>query len=770
MQPAKLDRALEHLLGQELSDWERLELAERLALLPEAVLAEVMRQLPVIWPVSYALFYAFAEQAAKAGDCLEPQQFPDWVHAILDVYEASGLRQAQLFMEDVATTFVCHIRGEAGVRLQDIEPLLLTYARGVLGREVEIAVDPVVSYDTSTLSLPSELNLFHQEQHNFLLYKFTVTFQLAYERAGTFQHLEPLAEERDVPVSLQHFFEQFSQPQLAEHIFSIVEAIRVLRLLRREFPGLLRDCAGPFQELRPMASLIGKTQQTNFVAQLSDWLLSELCCGAGKARPNSAEFDPVPELLQEHGQRAETVAASCRLTERLYRKCRTLEGPYIPGERLIFIGELRPQAAYEAIAGRRRELTEKFVEALGAVLPLQASGKARQDPEQGHTGAGEDARQLQDGIMALFQPAGEEREREAGRRQEGVITIDGQEVKLSEELLALAQEIIREYGQLPEEFLVSAAGRAGQGLGISADVGGEEMDGHALSCPLAYDEWDFRRAGFRKNWCRVVVKDVAPIRGTFVQATLAKHKGLLSNLRRQFEMMSSRDRFVKRQRDGDEIDLDAVLEAVADNRAGQASSGRLFVRLQRTERDIAALFLVDMSSSTEGWVSTALKEALILMCESLDHLGDRYAVYGFSGMRRTRSEIFRIKEFSEGYSETVKAKIAAISPKEYTRMGPAIRHASRIMADTDARIRLLITLSDGKPEDYDGYKGAYAIEDTRHALIEAKGLGIHPFCITVDKAAHDYMAHMYGEVNYICIDDVSKLPLRMPEIYRNLTT
>ncbi len=103
-------------------------------------------------------------------------------------------------------------------------------------------------------------------------------------------------------------------------------------------------------------------------------------------------------------------------------------------------------------------------------------------------------------------------------------------------------------------------------------------------------------------------------------------------------------------------------------------------------------------------------------------------------------------------------------------MAPAIRHASQILKQTEAKIRLLITLSDGKPEDYDGYKGVYAIEDTRHALIEAKSSGVHPFCITVDKQAHDYMAHMYGEVNYIFIDKLAKLPLRMPEIYRNLTT
>jgi nitric oxide reductase NorD protein len=287
---------------------------------------------------------------------------------------------------------------------------------------------------------------------------------------------------------------------------------------------------------------------------------------------------------------------------------------------------------------------------------------------------------------------------------------------------------------------------------------------------MLYDEWDYRRAGYRKNWCRVTLKDVLPVTGNFVEITLCKYKGVLVNLRRQFEMMSVQEKYEKRQREGDEIDFDAVIDSVSDTRAGLPPSERLFIRLQRNERQIAALFLVDMSSSTEGWVSTALKEALILMSESLAVLGDGYAIYGFSGMRRTRSELFTIKHFDEPYGEAVKNKISGISPKEYTRMGPAIRHASHILAGCEAKIRLLIILSDGKPEDYDGYKGAYAIEDTRHALIEAKSKGIHPFCITVDKEAHEYMDHMYGEVNYIFIDRVVKLPLRMPEIYRNLTT
>jgi nitric oxide reductase NorD protein len=154
----------------------------------------------------------------------------------------------------------------------------------------------------------------------------------------------------------------------------------------------------------------------------------------------------------------------------------------------------------------------------------------------------------------------------------------------------------------------------------------------------------------------------------------------------------------------------------------------------------------------------------------MEVLNDRYAIYGFSGMRRLRCEVFPVKRMDERYNRTVRQRISAIGPREYTRMAPAIRHMTSLFAQVEAKIRLLIVLSDGKPEDYDDYKGDYAIEDTRHALLEAKAKGVHPFCITIDRQAHEYMAHMYGEVNYIFIDKVKQLPARMSEIYRTLTS
>ncbi len=287
---------------------------------------------------------------------------------------------------------------------------------------------------------------------------------------------------------------------------------------------------------------------------------------------------------------------------------------------------------------------------------------------------------------------------------------------------------------------------------------------------IRYDEWDYKRSGYKKGWCTLNEHGVHPMDEPFVQQTLAKYGGYVASLRKKFELLRSPTRLLRRQKDGDDIDIDAAVEALVDMKEGLAPSEGLYTLLRRDERDIATLFLLDMSGSTKGWINVAEKESLVLMCEALEALGDRYAIYGFSGMTRNRCDYYHIKHFGESYSGEVKRRIAGVLPKDYTRMGPAIRHATSTLSLVDARTRLLIAISDGKPEDYDAYKGEYGIEDTRQALIEARNLGIHAFCITIDRKAHEYLPHMFGAASYTFIDDVRKLPSRITDVYTRLTT
>jgi nitric oxide reductase NorD protein len=258
--------------------------------------------------------------------------------------------------------------------------------------------------------------------------------------------------------------------------------------------------------------------------------------------------------------------------------------------------------------------------------------------------------------------------------------------------------------------------------------------------------------------------------GAFVAETKRRYAPLIHQLKRKFEAVRGEDRILGRQPEGEEIDLDALVEAMNDRKSGAEPSPRLFSRRVRNDRSLAAMFMVDMSGSTKGWINDAEREALVMLCEALEKLGDSYAIYGFSGWTRTRCDIYRIKTFADRYDDTVRARIDGIEAKDYTRMGVAIRHLTKLLAQQPARHKLLVTLSDGRPDDFgDEYRGNYGIEDTRRALQEARQQGIRSYCITIDRQGADYLKHMYGPASYTVLDEAKKLPLKVADIYRKLT-
>ena len=352
------------------------------------------------------------------------------------------------------------------------------------------------------------------------------------------------------------------------------------------------------------------------------------------------------------------------------------------------------------------------------------------------------------------------------------LSLDGEPVALPANVNDLLQSIAQDLGSIPDDYLVPAGdgsyrdSKSPQNKAADVWQGTYHEEGAVL-----YPEWDYRRRHYRKQWCVLRELDVHPANPDFIAATLARYAPQVTQLRRTFELLRGEDKLLKKQQHGDDIDLDAVISGYADMRSGIELPQRLLVRRHKAERNIAVMFMVDMSGSTKGWINDAERAALVMLCEALEVLGDRYAIYGFSGITRKRCEIYRIKCFDERYDDSVRRRIAGILPQDYTRMGVAIRHLTALLDAVDARTKLLITLSDGKPDDYsDNYRGEYGIEDTRQALIEAHRSGIHPFCITIDREARDYLPHMYGAVNYTVIDDVARLPLKVADIYRRLTT
>jgi nitric oxide reductase activation protein len=277
-------------------------------------------------------------------------------------------------------------------------------------------------------------------------------------------------------------------------------------------------------------------------------------------------------------------------------------------------------------------------------------------------------------------------------------------------------------------------------------------------------------------------------------------------------------RKVKRLRDGEEIELDHAVDAIIDYKIGLAPSDRIYQNRERRARDIATCFLLDLSASTDEWVVEEPRdqpaprkqphtqphpfsffppgapeevreelsspegakrvidierEALIIMAEALEHLGDEYAIYGFSGYGKENVEFLPLKKFSESYSDRVRRRIGAIEPRKSTRMGPAIRHAIEKLGKTGRKMKILILLSDGYPQDFDygpdRSSREYGLHDTAVALREARKRDIHTFLITVDQAGNDYLYDMCGGRDYFVVKRPSSLPKILPRIYRKLT-
>ena len=301
-----------------------------------------------------------------------------------------------------------------------------------------------------------------------------------------------------------------------------------------------------------------------------------------------------------------------------------------------------------------------------------------------------------------------------------------------------------------------------------------------------YDEWDRELLDHRVGWCRVIEKRVRRGDRSFVEQTRERHKGIISSIRHQFQLMKPENLLrVPNELDGEDYDLNAVIDYVIDRRADGQQSERIYTKRLRRQRDVAVSFLLDQSSSTARTIGRhplqpythpgrriieIEKEGLVLMSEALEAVGDVYSINGFTSEGRRNVKFYIVKDFGERYSDEVESRIGGINYQNNTRLGAAIRHAAARLARQEARTRLLIVLSDGRPYDHDYGDARYAREDTREALRQAKNQGITPFCITIDRESEAELRDLYGEVGYTIIDDVLSLPERMPGIYRRLTT
>lgn len=286
-------------------------------------------------------------------------------------------------------------------------------------------------------------------------------------------------------------------------------------------------------------------------------------------------------------------------------------------------------------------------------------------------------------------------------------------------------------------------------------------------------EWDYQKQSLLSAHCNVITLKARPTD----HGELPFHlHAAARRLRRQFQALRPQSVWVRHQEEGSELDLESYLHFKGQRSAGQqVAEPRLYSSLEKQTRDLACLLLADLSLSTDAWVADQarvidiIRDSLYLFSEALHQTGDQFSICGFSSRYRNHVRFHELKSFHEPYGYAVRQQIQAIKPGYYTRMGAAVRRATELLLKQPQAQKLLLILTDGKPNDLDYYEGRYGIEDTRMAIIEARKAGLIPFCITIDEEAEAYLPYLFGQGHYTLLRRAAELPVKLPQLYAKLT-
>lgn len=716
--------------------------------------------------------------SATALRVVDISQFEDWGRQGLSLAGKDGRARRSYFAMETRSSYDALRSGTNGLALEDVRHLLQLYVEGLTGHEVEIttlSAVPVESRigDGRTIHLPSAVAEFGDDGLDFRLYKVLAAHAAGQIEFGTYEQGTPalqaafatlaethaddnadalaafsvsdemvavsargkergsspaMRESSAVAIDKLKFVGQdvdyrrvlhlFPNAQLARRIFGTLENCRIDRRLRQRYRGLARDLDLVREHLRRSRPSVLELPSALLPFELL-FQTSLLGGATDEARQYYGQIVSELEIViaEYLSSPAATVADSLMATNRVY----TLFQNVTPNDESVQELETQPESS--------EAQTENSI---------QTESFQRRQPEEAPPR--KDAREL---FNSWNDP-----------NQEGE----------------------------PDEL-------AGTEAWNEADLPEQTMEEGEVA--YNYDEWDRELTDHRLGWCRVVEKRVKHGDRAFVEETRERHRGVISSIRHQFQLMKPEDLTrVTNELDGEEFDLNAVVDYVIDRRAAKASglgqqSERLYTQRLRRRRDVAVSFLLDQSSSTARTIGRhplqpythpgrriieIEKEGLVLMSEALEAVGDTYSINGFTSEGRRNVKFYVVKDFDEKYSDEVKQRIGGITFQNNTRLGAAIRHATAKLAKQQARTRLLIVLSDGRPYDHDYGDARYAREDTREALQQAKNAGITPFCITIDRESEAELRDLYGDIGYTIIDDVLSLPERMPGIYRRLTT
>jgi len=688
--------------------------------------------------------------SSRALRSVSIEQFEAWARRGLSSGRSGSDARARrsYFSLETRGSYEALHSGGAGLPLDSIQHLLRLYVEALTGREVEVAPlaavpDEARIGDGRTIHLPSVVNEFGDDELDFRLYKVLAAHAAGqiefgtYDRGGVIGAAheairaaydpdvrdafatpdEMLVQQEQRPsytddTDYREVLKLFPLPQLARRIFGTLENGRIDRRLRHAYRGLRRDL---------------------------DLIRDRL----SRRRPNVLELPAllIPfELLFQV-----TLLGGARDDSRQYHGQIVSELEIIVGD---YLGNANATVADTLVAtGRVYDLFQSVVPADDSVQQVEVPEDQIEKEED----------------SAATERLKQQRAQSMPQRRD-------------------ARELFNAWNDPSPE------GEPDELSGAEAWSESETPEQVLSEGEVAYnyDEWDRELTDHRLGWCRVIEKRVKQGDRAFVEDTRERHKGVISSIRHQFQLMKPENLTrVANEVDGEEFDLNAVIDYVIDRRADGHQSERIYTKRLRRRRDVAVSFLLDQSSSTARTIGRhplqpytrpgrriieIEKEGLVLMSEALEAVGDVYSINGFTSEGRRNVKFYVVKDFDEKYNDEVKGRIGGINYQNNTRLGAAIRHATARLAKQDARTRLLIVLSDGRPYDHDYGDARYAREDTREALRQAKTEGITPFCITIDRESEAELRDLYGEIGYTIIDDVLSLPERLPGIYRRLTT
>lgn len=712
------------------------------------------------------------EVVARAGSDSGAQEarFDEWYRGGMEVLAYNPEAARAYFAVETRQALEAVERATSSVSLQSVARLLKLFAEGLSGRSVTIR--PLEEHEgregvaqglvsAHTIRLPARMGRCPTREENLRVYKLLTAHEAGHLEYGTYDlqvtRLADLAQQACLrygrkpasPLSsLDELFRLYPHPVLIRDLWGLAEDARIEACLKAEYPGLRRDMEAVAREEVTKRSLLHGMSVREMVVELL------LLLSAG-----DLDRVRVPDALEE-------------VVSRAWAQLQSVATPQATAELVV-------RAVHRAYV---------LIEELTASELPSSSEDASEDPRQNLTppaGEGQEGAYRPAAAFAHRGPLDADRVRGPGDRAEKPDSAHpdqgrkGGATPSSEEGSPWGPRAWRE---APGDEMKAQGTTGSSALENEMTVTAGEEEGRALTgLPGArvflYDEWDGTIQDYRTRWCRVIEQAGAEGSEAFVERTRQAYGGVVNLIRRYFEGIRPPSfRRVRRQADGEEVDIEAAVERLVERRAQASPSEFVHIRRDRRERDVAAVFLVDLSGSTGQQIGPdgariidVEKEGLVLLCEALEAIGDQYAVYGYSGQSRREVQVLVLKDFDERYGPRVWRRLDAVQPMVQNRDGAAVRHALRRLAAQAARVKLMILLSDGRPLDA-AYQDEYALEDTKAALREAKAQGVHPFCITVDREASGYLARMYGDVRYLIIDRAQSLPERLPRIYRTLTT